>query len=165
MKRIHIVGRKNHGKTAVIIDLVGELRRRGLRVGTIKHSSHDHELDTPGKDSFRHRQAGASPVSVVTTDLIGLYVPRCKDLDFFEQLAPMFAGCDLVLIEGHIEGSGIKIEVWRQAIDGPCIASEREDIAAVVTDDPLELGIPVWRRDNVAALADRILAISGEGSC
>ena len=56
--RIHVVGRRNHGKTTLLVELVEELCRRGLRVGTLKHSSHTHELDTPGKDSHRHRLAG-----------------------------------------------------------------------------------------------------------
>lgn len=165
MRRIHIVGRRNHGKTRLIVDLVQEFSRRRLRVGAIKHSSHQHELDTPGKDSYLQREAGATPVAIVTENLIGLYMARPKDADFFDLVAPIFVNCDLVLIEGHIDSSGTKIEVWRQAIGGPCLASGREDIIAVVTDDPLELGIPVWRRDDVGSLADRILTISGDRLC
>lgn len=163
VKRIHVVGRKNHGKTKLIVELIKECSRRGLRVGVIKHSSHQHELDTPGKDSYLQREAGAVPVAVVTTDLIGLYAPRSEDVDFLDYVAPMFANCDLVLIEGYIDGSGTKIEVWRQAIGGPCLASGREDIIAVVTNDPLEPGVPIWRRDNVGSLADRILTTLGNG--
>ncbi len=82
MKTIHLVGRQNHGKTTLLVELIEELTRRGIRVGTIKHTSHVHELDTPGKDSFRHRQAGADPVAVVSKDLIGVYLPRESGADF-----------------------------------------------------------------------------------
>ena len=76
MQTIHIVGRQNHGKTTLIVELIEEFRRRGLRVGTFKHSAHAHELDTPGKDSHRHRLAGAEPVAGITAELIGVFPPR-----------------------------------------------------------------------------------------
>jgi len=70
VRRIHIVGRKNHGKTTLMVDLIEEFTRRGLRVGSMKHSIHVHELDQPGKDSYRHRHAGADPSAVVTRDMV-----------------------------------------------------------------------------------------------
>ena len=162
MKRIHIVGRKDHGKTTLTIDLIREFSRRGVRVGSVKHSSHAHELDTPGKDSFRQRQAGASPAAVVTADLIGVYLPRDADADFYDALAPMFASCGLVLVEGHLQCPGVKIEVWRQAAGGPCLASQHGEIAAVVSDDPLEVPCPVWPRSDVPRLAEHVLALLGQ---
>jgi molybdopterin-guanine dinucleotide biosynthesis protein B len=164
MNRIHIVGRQNHGKTTLVVELVEELMRRGIRVGTIKHSSHSHELDTPGKDSHRQRIAGASPAAIVTADLIGVYVPRRNASDFYAQLEPMFVDCELVLVEGHIDGQALKIEVWRQDVGGPCLALDRGDIAAVVSDDPLDLEIPVWPRSNIGRLADKILTVAQQTS-
>ncbi len=161
MKRIHIVGRKNHGKTTLIVDLIGELSRRGIRAGVIKHSSHAHELDTPGKDSYRQRKAGAKPVAVITEDLIGIYMPRPKHDDFYDQMAPMFSACDLILVEGHIDGAGKKIEVWRQHIGSPCLASRRDDIVAVVSDDRPNVDVPVWSREDIAQLAQNVLAQTG----
>ena len=164
MKCIHVVGRRNHGKTTLLVELLEELSRRGVRAGTIKHTSHVHELDTPGKDSFRHRQAGAAPVAIVSKDLIGVYLPRDPRADFYACLSGIFTGCDLVLIEGHLDGPGAKIEVWRQTVGGSPLAAERSDIAAVVSDDQLSLDVPVWPRRNVAALADRVLALSSHTS-
>ena len=158
MKTIHIVGRRNHGKTTLLVELVAELSRRGVRVGTIKHSSHTHELDTPGKDSFRHRQAGATPAAIVTKDLIGVFLPR-QDADFYGPLGRMFTGCDLVLVEGHLDGPGVKIEVWRQAVGQPPLAAERDDITAVVSDDPLALAVPVWPRNDLTEVVDHLLAL------
>ncbi len=157
VKPIHIVGKKSHGKTTLVVELVEQLSQRGLRVGTIKHSSHQHELDTPGKDSYRQRMAGARPVAVVSAELIGLYVPREQDADFYDQLAPMFARCDLVLVEGHVEGPGIKIEVWRRVLGGPPLAATRRDIAAVVSDDQPQVEVPVWPRSDLVQLAEHLL--------
>ena len=157
MKRIHIVGRQNHGKTTLVVDLVRELSQRGIRVGTIKHSSHRHELDTPGKDSHRHREAGAAAAAIVTEDLIGVYLPRAKGAEFYERLEGLFADCDLVLVEGHLDWPGPKIEVWRAAVGGTCLATEHDDIVAVVTDDQLEADVPRWPRSQPAELADHIL--------
>ncbi len=160
MKCIHVVGRRNHGKTTLLVELLEELARRGVRAGTIKHTSHVHELDTPGKDSFRHRQAGAAPVAVVSKDLIGVYLPRDPRADFYDSLTCMFADCDLVLVEGHLDGPGPKIEVWRRAIGGSPLAAECGDVAAVISDDPVSLDVPVWSRSDITALADQVLALS-----
>ncbi len=163
MQPIHIVGRKNHGKTTLILELVGELTRRGLRVGTIKHTSHVHELDTPGKDSHRQRHAGADPAAVVTNDLIGLYFCRDPDADFYDRLEPLFADCEVVLVEGHLAGPGKKVEVWREAVGGPCLAGEHDQIVAVVTDDRPDIPLPLWSRSNLAQLVDQLLDLREEG--
>ncbi len=160
MKPIHIVGRRNHGKTTLMVELLEEFSRRGVRVGSIKHSSHAHELDTPGKDSFRHRQAGAVPVAIVSKELIGVYLPRENGDGFYERLAGIFDQCELVLVEGHLDGPGIKVEVWRQSVGPSPLAAERDDIVAVISDDPISLDVPVWPRNDSAGLADRVLAVA-----
>lgn len=160
MRLIHIVGRKNHGKTTLIVELVQEFARQGIAVGTIKHSSHAHELDAPGKDSYRHRHAGASPAAIVTEQLIGLYLPRPADTDPYSVLAPMFSPCRIVLVEGHIDGPGIKVEVWRESAGGECLAAARQEIQCVVTDDPVQLGVPVLRRSDIRRLSQHLLALA-----
>lgn len=166
MNRIHVVGRKNHGKTTLILDLIAELLRRGLRVGTIKHSGHAHELDTPGKDSFRQRHAGASPAAVVTRNLVAVYMDRRGETDLYDRLGPLFAPCDLVLVEGHLDADGdaVKLEVWREAVGGPCLASERSDVTAVVTDDRPDVAVPIWPRSDVAQLVRRLSRIISIGA-
>ena len=79
MHRIHIIGRKNSGKTTLVVDLVRHFRAQGYRVGTIKHTHHHHELDTPGKDSFRHRQAGAKAVGIVAPTMSAIFWPSPSD--------------------------------------------------------------------------------------
>jgi molybdopterin-guanine dinucleotide biosynthesis adapter protein len=158
MRLLHIVGRKNHGKTTLMLDLIEELSRRGLRVGSIKHSSHAHELDQPGKDSFRHRKAGANPAAIVTTEMFGVYRAREAGDDFYSRMEPLFADCDMVLVEGHLEHPGPKVEVWRESLGGNCLAAEIKEIIAVVSDDVPAGGTVVWPRCSVSLIANKILA-------
>ena len=160
MKLIHIMGRQNHGKTTLIVDLVEEYKRRGVAVGTIKHSSHSHELDTPGKDSYRHRQAGASAAAVIASEMLGVWLPRDAGADPYAVLVPMFSACRLVLVEGHIDAEGTKIEVWREAVGGPCLAETHHEIRAIVTDDAVETHVPLWPRHDIARLARNLLDLA-----
>jgi molybdopterin-guanine dinucleotide biosynthesis adapter protein len=162
MKVLHIVGRKNHGKTKLIVELVEELTKRGHSVGTIKHCAHQHDIDTPGKDSYVHREAGATPVAVVTPDLVAVYAQRQDGEEAYGQFRGAFDHCDLVLIEGDASGPGPKFEVWRAGNETAPIASEREGISGIVTDDAVDLGLPVWPRNDVSGLADQVMAHLGE---
>ena len=164
---MHIIGRKNHGKTTLVVDLVTELTKQGLRVGTVKHTHHHHELDTPGKDSHRHRLAGAAAVGICSPSMNAVFwppsatqTPDAEDYDAkYAAYAPMFAHCDLVLVEGDSQTSATKIEVWRQAVGSPPLALSDPTITAVVSDDApdADLNVPVWPRSNLQQLAKRIL--------
>jgi molybdopterin-guanine dinucleotide biosynthesis protein B len=153
------VGRKNHGKTTLMLRLVRELTLRGYRVGTIKHTRHVHDLDAPGTDSYRHRDAGGAPAAIVTGDLTGIFLPCDPGADVYERLAPLYAACDLILVEGDLDSPGPKIEVWRAALGTPCLAAERPDIALVVTDDPLPEGIPTLSPRQLDGLLERIFSL------
>lgn len=160
MKALHIVGGKKHGKTALVVDLVRELTRRGLRVGTAKYCGHEHELDSPDKDSFQHREAGAVAVAVMTPGMMALYVSEHENADPYEYFRPSFQDCDLLLIEGHTDGPGPKLEVWREALGTPPKAATRDDIIGVVTDDPVDVGVPLYSRSDVAALAKEVQTLA-----
>jgi molybdopterin-guanine dinucleotide biosynthesis protein B len=159
MKRLHVVGRKNHGKTRLIVELVEELKRRGLNVGTIKRTPHRHELDSPGKDSHLHRRAGGDPAAIVTPELIALFSPRSGNSDPYAALAPLYRGCDLALVEGDIDAEAPKIEVWRAELATPPLATQGVRIEAVVSDDRPQVNVPIWPRRDVAAIVDRILEL------
>lgn len=160
MKLIHIVGRQNNGKTTLIVELVKELNKMGIRVGTIKHSGHEHELDKPGKDSFLHRDAGGNPAAVVTKNLMAVYLPRQNDEDPIKELAPVFKDRELILIEGYINGPGKKIEVFREEIGTAPLFSEREDIEAVVTDNTVDTSLPVLPRKDVKNVVQFICSLA-----
>jgi molybdopterin-guanine dinucleotide biosynthesis adapter protein len=161
MRRVHVVGRKNHGKTTLISDLVRTLTARRIRVGTIKHSFHDHELDSPGTDTHKHRLAGAAPAAIVTRDLIGVWRPRQEDEDGYAVLAPLYADRDLVIVEGDRHTDRPKIEVWRREIDAVPMAMEDRSTDLLVTDDdpPDGLPCPAEPRADVDAIADALLEL------
>jgi molybdopterin-guanine dinucleotide biosynthesis protein MobB len=162
MKRIHILGRKNHGKTTLVVELVEHLASRGLRVGTIKHTHHSHELDTPRKDSHRHREAGASVVGILSRDMSAVFWKPEKGTESemrYQQFAPHFAGCDLVIVEGDTQACGLKVEVWREAVGSTPMAVEDRTIVAVVTDDPVNVAAPAWPRRDLPAVAANILKL------
>jgi molybdopterin-guanine dinucleotide biosynthesis protein MobB len=156
MNRIHIVGRKNHGKTQLVVELVAEFNRRGLRVGTSKHTHHRHELDTPGKDSPRHRLAGAAAVGIVSESMSAVFLPVARDCsseDGYTALEPLFAPCDLVLVEGGSQAQAPKIEVWRANLATSPMADQDPSMLAVVTDDLVDVRAPVLPRSDVRRLA------------
>jgi molybdopterin-guanine dinucleotide biosynthesis protein B len=159
MKLVHVVGRRNHGKTLLITALVREFAARGLAVATAKHCVHAHELDTPGKDSHKHRTAGASMTAVMTPAMTAIFRPICTGEDRYERLLEAAGDAALLLVEGHLDGPGIKVEVWRAKMGGTPFVAERDDISAIITDDPLTLTTPVWPRRDIAALADRFLSL------
>ncbi|MBX9790515.1 MAG: molybdopterin-guanine dinucleotide biosynthesis protein B [Pirellulales bacterium] len=161
MKRVHVVGRKNSGKTTLIVELTEYLTQRGLRVGTIKHTHHRHELDTPGKDSHRHRVAGANTVAVMSPELVAVY--RRSDVvgdERYLALEAAFADCDLVLVEGDLAAKAPKVEVWHHAVQEAPYANTVDGIAAVITDDQFEGSSPVWPRNPIAQLAELILLLN-----
>jgi len=160
LKRIHVIGRKNSGKTTLIVDLVKHLAEAGYRVGTIKHTHHHHELDTPGKDSHRHREAGATAVGILSPGMIAAFRPTDHGTqDRYDYLSPMFAGCDLVLVEGNSQSPGIKVEVWRAAVSEEPIAKADNEVTTLVTDDEVDVGAPVWPRSNIDAIVARLLEL------
>jgi molybdopterin-guanine dinucleotide biosynthesis protein B len=159
MKRLHIIGGKNHGKTTLLVELVGELCRRGIAVGTIKHTHHDHELDVPGKDSYQHRVAGAAAVGILSPAMTAVFLPvKSNDTsDPYSIFAPFFSRCRLILIEGDSQTTAPKIEVWRKALGTPPLAADDQSILAVVSDDPLPVEADVLPRSDLAGLADWLL--------
>lgn len=170
MRRIHIIGRKNSGKTTLIVELVQQLSALGLRVATIKHTHHRHELDVPGKDSYRHREAGAAAVGILSPAMNAVFWPASRDdgphahQDRYHVFAALFADCDIVLVEGDSRTTALKVEVWREETATPPMASEDPSIHALVTDSVIDLPLPTWPRRDVEGLARRIVDLArGDG--
>jgi molybdopterin-guanine dinucleotide biosynthesis protein B len=157
---LHVLGKQNHGKTTLIVELIHELTRRGLKVGTIKHSKHTHELDTPGKDSHRHRTAGATPAAIVTPAAAAVHWVA-SERETCARLLSLFEDCDLIIIEGHLDLPGPRVEVWRAAVGTPPLALDHREIAAVISDDPVPCSVPVWPRRDLGPLTDRLLQLVG----
>ncbi|MDP2329646.1 MAG: molybdopterin-guanine dinucleotide biosynthesis protein B [Reyranella sp.] len=148
-----VTGWKNAGKTTLVERLVAEFVRRGWRVSTIKHAHHDVDIDQPGRDSFRHRAAGASEVAVVGGRRYAIMREEADPAlaDVLARLAPV----DLVLIEGYTREAHAKIEV--RAGDAPSLADADPGIVAIAADAaPPEAHLPWFKRDDIAAIADFI---------
>ncbi len=162
-KIVHIVGKKNSGKTTLIVELISYFTKNGIKVGSVKHSSHFHEIDREGKDSYRHRKAGAVPAAFITLEGLGIYISREAITDPYLLLEPLYKSCQIVLVEGDIDRKGAKkVEVWRPEVNSPPLAMERDDITAVITDTPPEELPPhlhVWPRREIPALAQKIIEL------
>ena len=153
-----VVGWKNAGKTGLMERLVRDITARGLSVSTVKHAHHSFDVDHPGKDSFRHREAGASQVLLASRNRIALmHELRGADEPSLEELLAQLAPVDLVLVEGYKRDAHPKIEAHRAVTGNPLIAPDDPTIRAVAADTGLALDRPVFDLDDTRAIADFIL--------
>ena len=137
MKIYGVIGWKNSGKTSLMERLVAEITARGHSVSTVKHVHHDVDLDQPGKDTFRHRQAGARETVLASAHRFALMVEhRGPEPDLPAVLARL-APVDLVLVEGYKRDAHPKVEVWRAATGQPLIQPGDPLVRAVATDATL----------------------------
>ena len=160
MKIFGLVGRSGSGKTSLMVRLLPELWRRGLTVSTIKHAHHGFDLDHPGKDSFRHREAGAKEVMLVA-DARWALMHEIGDAPEppLEELVHRMAPVDFVLIEGfHTHGHPM-IEVYRPSEGHALLWREGSSIVAVASDEPLPaVTVPVLDLNDAQAIATFALA-------
>lgn len=137
MKLVGITGWSGSGKTTLLAALIPRLSAAGLSVSTVKHAHHDFDLDQPGKDSWRHRAAGAREVLIAGARRFALLHENAGPEPDLAALLARLAPVDLVLVEGFKASPHPKIEVHRPALGRPPIWPGRADIAAVATDSPL----------------------------
>ena len=157
MKIFGVTGWKNSGKTGLMERLITEFTARGLTVSSIKHAHHSFDIDHPGRDSYRHRDAGARQVLLASRNRWALmHELRDEDEpslgDLLEQLSPV----DLVLIEGYKRDRHPKIEAHRKETGQPLIAPEDETIVAVASDTSVAVDRPVLDLNDTAAIANFI---------
>jgi len=162
MKVFGVVGFKNAGKTGLMERLVAEISGRGFSVSTIKHAHHAFDVDQPGKDSHRHRMAGAQQTLLASgarwalmTELRDAAEPPLADL-----LAKL-SDVDLVLIEGYKRDAHPKVEAFRAETGNPLIATHDPTVRAVASDGPVDVSVPCFDLDDTVAVADFILAQVG----
>jgi molybdopterin-guanine dinucleotide biosynthesis protein B len=151
---VSIVGKSGSGKTTLIEKLVPELKRRGYRIGTIKHAAHRIDIDKRGKDSWRHMNAGADTVVVTSSDTVAMIKrvssPMLNDIETY------FHDVDLVITEGFKSGDRPKIEIFRKTVHREPLCLGDRQLMAFVSDAALNTGVPVFGLDDVAPLADLI---------
>jgi molybdopterin-guanine dinucleotide biosynthesis protein B len=161
MRVMGIVGWKNSGKTTLVVELVRLLTARGLKVGTVKHAHHEFDIDHPGKDSWRHREAGATDVIVASAarwaqvhELRGAPEPELDEL--LPRLSP---GLDVVLVEGFKRDPHPKIEVVPPGFDGRLLTLDDPHVVALASDAAglPPVSVPVLPRSDPARVAAFIL--------
>jgi molybdopterin-guanine dinucleotide biosynthesis protein MobB len=158
MRLYGIVGWKNAGKTGLMERLVAEICGRGFTVSTVKHAHHVFDVDQPGKDSHRHRIAGASEVLLASRKRFALMHELRGDQEpSLEMLLAKLAPVDLVLIEGYKRDAHPKVEAFRAETGNPLIAKDDPTVRAVASDTTLELNRPVFDLNDTGVIADFIL--------
>ena len=155
MNVLGIAGWKNSGKTTIATSLVGELTSMGFQVSTIKHAHHNFEIDKPGSDSYRHRNAGASEALIVSSKRWALIHENTNDQkpDLMAMIKKL-EKTDLVLVEGFKSFPIPKLEVRRECSSGPPLAPNDPDIIAIASDKPLgDLAIPTFDLADIKEIA------------
>jgi len=151
---ICIVGRSQSGKTTLIEKLIPVLKNKGYRIGTIKHSHHIFDFDKSGKDSWRHKDAGAEAVIIASPGKIAMV--KNDHRGTLESLLDYFGDLDLVITEGYKDAHQPKIEVVRAARHDDILLREDGHLVAVVTDAEVEIDLPVFGLEDIDDLADFI---------
>ena len=158
MKVFGIAGWSGSGKTTLLEKLIPQLTARGLKVAVIKHAHHGFDIDRPGKDSYRHREAGASEVLLSCNDRWALMHERRDPSDVtLDELLARLAPCDLVLVEGFKQEPIPKLEVYRPENGKPPLFPERSDIVAIATDVDLATDLPQLPLNDYVAIADFVM--------
>lgn len=158
MRIFGFAGWSGSGKTTLIEQLIPRFVQRGLRVSLIKHAHHTFDVDTPGKDSYRHRQAGASEILVTSSrrwvlmhELRGAHEPS------FEDQVKRISPCDLLLVEGFKHAPIPKLEVWRKETGEPLLHPNDPHIVAVASDARIETKLPLLNLNDVDEIRNFIL--------
>ena len=155
-----LAGWSGSGKTTLVTRLLPELTRRGLAVSTLKHAHHAFDVDQPGKDSWRHRAAGATEVMISSARRWALmHEHRGAPEATLQELVRHMSPVDLLLVEGFKDQPHAKLEVHRPALGKPLLCRGDPHIVAVASDTPIAgVAVPVLALDDVAAIARFILA-------
>jgi molybdopterin-guanine dinucleotide biosynthesis protein B len=153
---LSFVGFSGSGKTTLMVKVIKEMRGHGFRVGTVKHDVHGFEMDQPGKDSWRHKKAGASTTIITSPTKIGMVTDVADDHQPMDLLRFM-KGMDIVLVEGFKRSDLPKIEVFRSEIGKPFACRGDKNLLAVVSDEPLDWEVPRFENDDINGLVNFVL--------
>ncbi|MEO7549166.1 MAG: molybdopterin-guanine dinucleotide biosynthesis protein B [Ramlibacter sp.] len=147
MKVVGFSGFSGSGKTTLVERLIPELKLRGARVSVVKHAHHKFDIDHPGKDTFRHREAGAFEVVVASNRRLALIreFEQEAQLTVHQLIAELYDGVDWVLVEGFKESNLLKVEVWRAGSGKPARYMDDDFIVAIATDSPDQMPQPTLR--------------------
>jgi molybdopterin-guanine dinucleotide biosynthesis adapter protein len=138
MKVVGFAGFSGSGKTTLVESLISALKLRGLRVSVVKHAHHAFDIDHPGKDTYRHREAGAFEVVAASSKRVALIreFEKETELNVHHLIAELYEGVDWVLVEGFKRSDILKIEVYRPSVGQPALYEDDDFIVAMATDEP-----------------------------
>jgi len=151
---LSVVGKSNVGKTTLVEKLLQELKARNYRVATVKHDVHGFNIDIPGKDTWRHGEAGADVVIISSPTKMAMIKKVDKEMTL-DEIAGAIEGVDLIMTEGYKRGNKPKIEVFRQGVYDDILCS-KEELIALATDVEFYIGVPCYGLDDAKGLVDRI---------
>ena len=154
---VSVVGFSGSGKTTLLEKLIRELASRGYRVGTIKHDIHGFEMDKPGKDSWRHKNAGASTTIISSPHQIGMVMDVDHDHDPTD-LKRFFGNVDIVFTEGYKRGDKPKLEVFRHDIHQEPLCKNDAHLIAFISDTLIDLGVPHFLLNDIEGLANFLIS-------
>lgn len=152
---VSVVGKKNSGKTTLVEKLIKELKNRGYRLASVKHDAHSFDIDHPGKDSWRHGQAGADIVAISSPEKLAMIEKTDREPTLDEVVSRM-TPVDLVITEGFKRSNKIKIEVFRKDAGHEGLLCEKEELLAVASDVHWEIDVPVYNIDDVDGIVKEI---------
>jgi molybdopterin-guanine dinucleotide biosynthesis protein B len=153
---ISIVGKSDSGKTTLLEKLIAEVRSRGYRVGTIKHDTHGFTIDHEGKDSWRHKQAGASTVAIASPAKVAV-VKDIKEEEPLDALAARyFQDVDIIFTEGYKRENKPKIEVFRKEMHRDLLCTDDPNLIALASNQPFNIHAPCFDINDISSLADLI---------
>ncbi len=162
MPVISVVGRSGVGKTTALERIIRELKRRGYRVGTVKHDTHGFEVDKPGKDSWRHTQAGSDAVVISGPHRLAL-IRRLDQEMPLDEIVRLMADVDLVLTEGYKRGDKPKIEVTRREC-GMELLCQPEELIAIMADYAVDMPVPQFALDDAAGVVNLLEILYFDGT-
>jgi len=151
---LSIVGKSDSGKTTLIEKLVPELVGRGYRVATVKHDVHGFDVDQEGKDSWRHKQAGAHTVIISSPGKLALIRDVDHDADLAELRDKYIQDVDLILSEGFKRDIQPKVEVFRKEMHRELLCTGDDNLVAIAANQPFEVGVPCFELNDARSLAD-----------
>jgi molybdopterin-guanine dinucleotide biosynthesis protein B len=153
---VSIVGKSNSGKTTLLEKLISELLKRGYRVATIKHNVHGFDIDHEGKDSWRHKKAGAHTTVIASPGRIALIEDLDHDYSLDEIRDKYIKGVDIILSEGYKGNPFPKIEVSRAELKRDLLCKKEDNLLAVASDIKLDIDVPCFDINDTQSLVDLI---------
>lgn len=153
---VSIVGKSNSGKTTLIEKLIPELIKRGYRVATIKHNIHGFDIDHEGKDSWRHKKAGARTTVISSVRRIALIEELDHDHSLDEIREKYIKGADIILSEGYKGNPFPKIEVFRSELKRELLCKKEDNLLAIASDIMIDIGVPCFNIGDAQGIVDLI---------